>query len=87
MIEPRLVLIEWEDSTGGSGNWGGIPREEPKPLVCRSVGWLVIDGARAKIVVPHMHDDNKELGTTRSGCGDMTIPARAVLRIVDLKEA
>ena len=55
-----------------------------RALVCRSVGWLVLDGERAKVVAPHLNQ--QEAGVALQGSGVMTIPARAVLRIVDLRE-
>lgn len=80
----RLVLVEWEDSHA-DGAWhtlnGGV---EDRALVCRSVGWLVLDGNRAKVVAPHVNE--AEPGVVLQGCGVMTIPTRAVLRIVDLTQ-
>ena len=81
---PRLVLIEWEDSHG-DGLWHQLDGEiEDRALVCRSVGWLVLDGERAKVVAPHLSD--QEAGVPLQGAGVMTIPTRTVLRIVDLRE-
>ena len=78
----RLVLIEWEDSHS-DGAWQHLDEDlEDRALVCRSVGWLVLDGERAKVVVPHMSE--QEAAVPLQGCGIMTIPAAAVLRIVDL---
>lgn len=78
----RLVLIEWEDSHG-NGEWQEIGGPiEDRALVCRSVGWLVLDGKRAKVIAPHVIDP--ELGVEHQGCGVMTIPACAVRRITDL---
>ncbi len=78
----RLVLIEWEDSHT-AGAWQQIEGEvEDRALVCRSVGWLVLDGERAKVVAPHL--SNQEPGVPLQACGVMTIPARAVLSVVDL---
>lgn len=81
----RLVLIEWEDShsAGGWQQLGGTL--DDRALVCRSVGWLVLDGERAKVVVPHLNE--QEPGVPLQGSGVMTIPSRAVLRIVTLHEA
>jgi hypothetical protein len=81
----RLVLIEWEDSHG-SGGWQnlGVALDD-RALVCRSVGWLVLDGKRAKVVAPHMNE--QEPGVPLQGSGVITIPSRAVLRIVTLREA
>ncbi|MGI9078764.1 MAG: hypothetical protein ACR2G6_15760 [Gemmatimonadaceae bacterium] len=81
----RLVLIEWEDSHSVDA-WQELgERIEDRALVCRSVGWLVLDGKRAKVVAPHLNE--QEPGVPLQGGGVMTIPTRAVLRMVDLREA
>jgi hypothetical protein len=80
----RLVLIEWEDSHS-SGAWQSIGDSiEDRALICRSVGWLVLDGENAKVVAPHLNE--QEPGVPLQGGGVMTIPARAVLRMVNLAE-
>lgn len=77
-----MVLIEWEDSHG-DGVWHLLDKPiEDRALVCRSVGWLLLDGERAKVVAPHVNE--AEDGVPLQGCGVMTIPARAVVRITDL---
>lgn len=83
MNEPRLVLIEWEDSHT-TGVWQSIADLEDRALVCRSVGWLVLDGERAKVVAPHRNE--QEDGVPLQASGVMTIPTRSVLRIVPLRE-
>ena len=84
----RLVLIEWEDSFGVSPSWEGLDDvEEPEAAICYSVGWLIVDGDKRKVVVPHVHEANESIGAVFSGCGDMTIPTSAVRRLVDLKAA
>lgn len=80
----RLVLIEWEDSHA-DGSWqqvGGVI--EDRALVCRSVGWLVLDGERAKVIAPHINE--QESGVPLQACGIMTIPASAVLRVIDVAQ-
>ncbi len=80
----KLVLIEWMDSTGCSTNWQELEViGRPKPLSCRSVGWLCHEGADSVVIVPHSADveDGK-----KQGCGDMTIPKCCVLRMVELAE-
>lgn len=57
---------------------------EDRALVCQSVGWLVLDGERAKVIAPHINE--AEPGVMLQSCGVMTIPSRAVLRITDLKQ-
>ena len=82
----RLVLVEWHDSFGCSANWEEIGEDcAPKVLTCRSVGWLVYDGEDCKVIVPHLAEATDH--TLRQGCGDMTIPARAILSLVDLQAA
>jgi hypothetical protein len=80
-----LVLVEWVDSHSHSG-WqslaGGL---EDRVLVCRSVGWLLLDGQEAKVVAPHLNE--QEPGIPPQGSGIMTIPASAVRRLVRLQEA
>lgn len=81
----KLVLIEWEDSHS-SGAWQQLDDTlADRALVCRSVGWLVLDGKHAKVVAPHMNE--QEPGVPLQGSGVMTIPSRAVLRIVALEES
>ena len=85
MSDYKLVLIEWEDSFGCSERWQIIKEQvNAKPMICQSVGWLVQDDKEVKVVVPHMtKSDNVDL----QGCGDMTIPTKAVVRIVELRES
>ena len=83
---PPLVLIEWEDSFGCSPSWTDLVTDQPAPLVCQSVGWLVHRDDRCVVVVPHVTLDNDDV-ESRQGCGDMTIPARSILRTVELSGA
>ncbi len=80
----RLVLVEWEDSHGVSANWEYVSNCDPYVLVCKSVGWLIHEDDKCKVVVPHLTASDK---AREQGCGDMTIPAACVLRIVELKES
>jgi hypothetical protein len=81
----RLVLVEWEDSNAVEGTWHQIDGDiEDRAVVCRSAGWLILDGERAKVIAPHIHE--RESGVALEGCGIMTIPTRAVLRITDLAQ-
>ncbi len=79
----RLVLIEWLDSYGCSANWQNIREITAIPLTCKSVGWLLHDAEDCKVVVPHLSSEDHP-NTSQQGCGDMTIPSRAILKIVDL---
>lgn len=83
--DPPLALIEWEDSFGCSSSWADLSTEHPTPLRCRSVGWIVHQDAHCVVIVPHVTDHHDGVAS-RQGCGDMTIPARAVVRVVTLDE-
>ena len=80
----RLVLIEWVDAVGCSSSWEELSDIDPKPVACRSVGWLLHDGESTKVIVPHVTE--KHPNAEARGCGDMTIPTIAVRRIVALVE-
>ena len=74
----RLVLVEWVDSERRD-DWERLDEDlKPSHLRCRSVGWLMSDTALYKTVVPHIDEDGVQ------GCGGMTIPTCAVIRIHDL---
>lgn len=78
----RLVMVEWVDSFGCSSSWQDLDDDcQPKPMLCRSVGWLFRDGAECKIIVPHVADVPDG---PKQGCGDMTIPTISIRQIQDL---
>lgn len=80
----RLVYVEWLDSYGCSASWQHLSAGKAAPMVCRSVGWLLHDTNDCKVVVPHVSDaDRNDLEA--QGCGDMTIPTAAIVRLVTLK--
>ena len=77
----RLVMVEWVDSFGCSADWQELVEDsQPKPIFCKTVGWLFYDGSECKVIVPHIADNGKQ------GCGDMTIPTNCIRRISDLLE-
>jgi len=71
---PQLVLIEWEDSHHRPG-WT-TEAASGKPLVCRSVGWLIADTKTAKVLSANITEEDEP-----QRCGDMTIPQRCILRV------
>ena len=80
----RLVLIEREDSHADRGWLDLSGAILDRDVVCRSVGWLVLDGERCKVVSPHLSEEGSEVAL--QGNGVMTIPDRAVLQIMDLAQ-
>jgi hypothetical protein len=80
----RLVYVEWEDSYGCASEWENLENCSPEVMICQSVGWLIHDDKKCKVIVPHLNmPDHPNID--RPGCGDMTIPTSAILRIADLK--
>ncbi len=80
----RLVYIEWLDSCGCSSHWATVQDDlEVEPVICKSVGWLLFESKKCLVVVPHLSHVNFEGGKSQ-GCGDMTIPKAAVIKIKDL---
>jgi hypothetical protein len=74
------VLVEWEDSYGCSSTWQDIPEEgEPHALRCKSLGWITGQSGKCLVIVPHLAQNGDV--NIKQGCGDMTIPAAAILRI------
>jgi hypothetical protein len=82
MKEGELFYVEWEDSYGCSARWEPVSGVEPQVLVCRSVGWLTHKEKNLIVLVPHLAMENG--AAERQGCGDMTIPAASILRIIRL---
>ena len=82
----RLVQIDWEDSFGCSTDWEPMDSIKPEVPICHSVGWLLYDGDDCKVIVPHVAPDPGSSSYKKGqGCGDMTIPTRAVVSITDLQ--
>lgn len=81
----KLVLIEWLDSHAGRG-WQDTERikQAAEPLYCRSVGWLIADNKDCKVLVPHLAGERHGEAALQ-GCGDLTIPTTAVVRLTVLR--
>lgn len=82
-----LVLIEWEDSMRPQPAWTHLAalRDAPAPTLCASVGWLLHDTKRVKVLAPNM-GGIEGAGDNAQASGMMTIPTRCVLRVKRLKE-
>ena len=82
----KLVLVEWLDSHQSRG-WQDVERieEAAEPLYCRSVGWLAAENKDCKVLVPHISGERN--GTVLlQGCGDMTIPTKAIIKMRVLRK-
>lgn len=80
------MLVDWEDSCGAIARWQYMDESGPELVTCRSVGWLVYDGKDCKRIVPHV-GQHGGVDSRQQGCGDMTIPTSAIVKIVDLEIA
>ena len=84
-MKKEIVLIEWVDSHSGRG-WQTLGELEKvaTPLYCRSVGWLVKETEQCKVIVPHIAgEENGDI--MLQGCGDLTIPTKAIVKVKLLK--
>ena len=82
----KLVLVEWLDSHSGRG-WQDFDRlqQAAEPLYCRSVGWIVKENKKCKVLVPHLAGEkNGEINL--QGCGDLTIPTAAIVKTTILRQ-
>lgn len=82
----RLVKVEWVDSYGCSTDWTPLEDIKDSRQLCTSVGYLAQEGEHTLVIVPHVSNDNPEIGHATSGCGEMAIPRQAVVRMVELAE-
>ena len=80
---PPLVLIEWEDAAHNRGGWKRYDDSGTELGIVRSVGWLVQRDARFVWLIPHMMPESETMHA--QGCGDMTIPASCIRRIVPVE--
>lgn len=82
---PKLVLIEWLDSARPEPGWRYLSDAPALEVVnCVSVGWLVGDSKRVKMLAPNIGD--VESGESVQASGFIRIPTVAILRQVDLIE-
>ena len=82
-----LVLVEWLDSHSGKG-WQALDEmaDAARPVLCRSVGWLVAKANGTTVLVPHISgEDGGDL--RQFGTGDIAIPTRAIVRTRVLRGA
>ena len=75
----ELVLVEWLDSRRGEG-WTRLDdlRDDLEATHCKSVGWIIARDSRSITLAGHVATKPEQC------CGDMTIPAKAILKISTL---
>lgn len=81
----KLVYIKWLDSSSHGDSWMDPNDLEDDNIFCESVGWLQIDGKKAKVIVPHkMNCHDSECKLTHSVFGALTIPNVCIVEIREL---
>ena len=78
----KLVLIEWLDSHSLAGDrWHPLEEieNEAGPLMCRSVGWLVKDTKKVKVLVSHISGEANRC--VPWAMGEIVIPAGSVVKM------
>jgi hypothetical protein len=77
VADRKLVLVEWEDSRRGEG-WVRLDELESTITKCKSVGWIIAKDAVSLTLAGHIGENPDQC------CGDLTIPCRAILKLVSL---
>lgn len=85
MKSPRLVLIEWEDSTQPVSQWQHVADIKVTAVRIASVGWLVKDGKKVKALAPNVGGLNGKGDPQVSGV--IAIPTRCVIQIRTLEQS
>jgi hypothetical protein len=81
-----LVLIEWQDATGGYRDWTQLEflmRELP---ICVSVGYLIYKGKDRLTLLPHYIKDMPEEGSVPFGFGEITVPIKTIVKMTVLRK-
>lgn len=56
-----------------------------EPLYCRSVGWLITENKKCKVIVPHIAGERNG-DAMLQGSGDLAIPANAIVKMTVLRK-
>ena len=76
--------MEWLDSHVAIGGWKARDDVEASAQVVRSVGWLARDDD-VKLIIPHVIEEQGAV--IGQGCGEMLIPTRSVVSMVEVRGA
>ena len=76
-VFPKLVVIEWVDSTMRSG-WTS-DEYDAETQICVSIGWITAESKVALSVSPHISIESEPQRN-----GTMTIPKSCIKRIANL---
>ncbi len=84
LAEYPLILVEWIDASRISDGWADMKDlPNPEPHICVSVGFLVKEDKRGKILIPTIADiKNRE---NQHAYGGMLIPISAIVSVRRLR--
>ena len=78
-----LVLIEWEDSAQPIPSWMYLSDFKIQEAVkCNSVGWLIRDEIKVKVLAPNIGEPDSDAEIQASGI--FRIPTRCIIKIKKL---
>jgi len=80
----KLVLVEWMDSYTDNKSWHPLDDKIEMPAICKSVGYLVADKEKVKIIYPHIAIEDE--WTNEAGKGSIIIPTISIVSMKELKE-
>ncbi len=81
-FEHKVVFIRWVDSRQPTSSWQHISDiDEPSPVICVTVGWLLHDNKDCKTLCATMGDLAHE---HPQGCGVIEIPTKCIIEISDI---
>lgn len=81
----KLVAVTWLDSRHAAAAWVHLDDLGPaRPVMCVSVGWLVQDGADAKLLAQSLADVDRD-GVPQAA-GIKCIPSGSIVEIVEIGE-
>lgn len=81
-ISYPLVAIEWKDAMTIKDNWHDLEKEINEPATCMSVGYLVGDNEKVKILYAHIALEDE--WSKECGKGNMIIPTASIISIKKL---
>jgi hypothetical protein len=85
-MSAKLVLVEWEDSFGGSGWANASDAHAMMPADTKSIGWLIQESKTHLLLAPHLGYGGSTDGGYTQTCGAIAIPRSCVKRTRTLKE-
>lgn len=85
MIKYPIVIIEWSDAMTVKDNWHEPIRDIETPATCVSVGFLIEDKEKVKILYASISGEDE--WAKECGKGNMIIPTNQIISMKILNES